>query len=82
MAKCEHCKIMYDSIHFFQKAHSIIHPEFCKLTTADTKVSQNGNFVFMSSQSKHKFGQPLSVEYFGHLRACMLRGHFHLEISS
>lgn len=69
-----------------QKAHSMIHPQFqCESlmsSTYDSDLSQNGNFIFMSSSSEYRFAQPMTVEYFTHLRACLHRGHFHLKLTS
>lgn len=78
---------MYKCILFaLQKAHSMIHPQFqCESlmsSTYDSDLSQNGNFIFMSSSSEYRFAQPMTVEYFTHLRACLHRGHFHLKLTS
>uniref|UniRef100_K1PB18 non-specific serine/threonine protein kinase n=1 Tax=Magallana gigas TaxID=29159 RepID=K1PB18_MAGGI len=83
---CKYCGICRFCVQKLAKAHSMIHPQFqCESlmsSTYDSDLSQNGNFIFMSSSSEYRFAQPMTVEYFTHLRACLHRGHFHLKLTS
>ncbi|XP_062596866.1 uncharacterized protein LOC134258357 [Saccostrea cucullata] len=83
---CKYCGVCRFCVQRLARAHCVIHPQFQSesliSSMGETDLSQNGNFVFFSSNSEYKFSQPLSIEYFSHLRACMHRGHFILNVTS